>query len=146
MYDYQQQQQQQPGQPYPGQQHPHHHFSQKPGKVQAIAIMALVDGILNVLYGLFLLLFAGIPLALTIVGLCAVPFLFYPIVVGVMGIIYGMKMVEQRPVGAQPHKTLAIMQIVNILFGNLLSLVAGIISLVFYNEEEVQAYYRSLGG
>jgi hypothetical protein len=143
MYDYQQQQQQ-PGQPYPGQQQ--HAPHQKPGKVQAIAIMALVDGILNVLWGLFLLLIFGIPLALTLVGLCVVPFLAYPLVVGVMGIIYGSKMLQERPAGAQPNKVLAIMQIVNILLGNVVSLVVGIISLVFYNEDEVQAYYRSLNG
>lgn len=36
------------------------------------------------------------------------------------------------------------MQIVNVLFLQVLSLVAGILSLIWYNSEEIQAYFARL--
>ncbi len=107
----------------------------KPDKVQAIAIMSLVDGIVNVIYGIVL-----------ISTFCLAPLGLYAIAVAVLGILYASKLMVQRPEPIQPNKTLAIMQIVNILSGNVISLVIGILSLVFYDDPEVRRYYAALNG
>jgi hypothetical protein len=120
-YAYQMQQQAQP--PLP----------RKPDKVQAIAIMSLVDGILNIIWGVVL-----------IFGICTAPLGLYAIVVAVLGLIYASKLMSSYPQGVTQNKTLAVMQIVNIITGNVASLVMGIITLVFYDDPEVYNYYTAL--
>ncbi len=105
----------------------------KPDKVQAIAIMSLVDGILNMIWAVAL-----------IMGICTAPLGVYAAVVGVMAIVYASNLLSSRPRGVEPNKTLAIMQIANIVSGNVISLVIGILALVFYNDPEVEDYYRQV--
>jgi hypothetical protein len=109
----------------------------KPGKVQAIAIMCLVDGILNILWGLGLI----VSLLATIV---CWPIGIYPIVLGILEIIYAAKLLPEPPTTRQPAKYLAIMQICNIIVGDFISLVVGIVSLVFFNDPEVVSYFASV--
>ncbi len=118
--------------------------SQKPGKVQAIAIMTLIDGVLNILYaisfalGLVVGAFGTFGLTL----LC-VPVAVLPLVVGILEIIGSAKLLN-----AQPRKfkvqTIAILEIVNIISLFFPSLIVGILNLVFYNDPEVKAYIDSL--
>ena len=64
----------------------------KPGKVEAIAIMALVDGILNVLWAISLgggLL--GLGLATCGLGCLILPLAAYPLVLAVFEITYAAK-------------------------------------------------------
>ncbi len=138
-YQYQQQQPQPSPQPNPP-QYQQHNLPPKPGKVQAIAILSLIDGILNVMWAPTL----GLGLIASLVGICLAPLAIYPLVVGVFGIIYAAKLLSSHPVGVQPNKTVAILQIVNIITGNVLSLVTGILSLVFYDDPEVEAYYNAI--
>jgi hypothetical protein len=126
------QQQQQPY-AYQMQQQPQQPLPRKPDKVQAIAIMSLVDGILNIIWGVVL-----------IFGICTAPLGLYAIVVAVLGLIYASKLLSSHPQGVTQNKTLAIMQIVNIITGNVASLVMGIITLVFYDDPEVYNYYTAL--
>jgi hypothetical protein len=44
----------------------------------------------------------------------------------------------------KPAQYLAIMQIVNIVCGGVISLVTGILSLVFYNDPQVRAYFAHI--
>jgi hypothetical protein len=44
----------------------------------------------------------------------------------------------------RPAQYLAIMQIVNIITGNVISLAIGIISLVFYSDAKVKAYFDAV--
>jgi hypothetical protein len=113
----------------------------KPGKVQAIAIMCLVDGILNILYGggLTVGFLAGMVTA------CCTPLGLYPIVLGILEIIEATKLLADPIRTDRPARWLAVMQIVNIISGDVISLVVGILSLVFYNEPEVVAYYAAAG-
>jgi hypothetical protein len=116
----------------------------KPGKVQAIAIMTLVDGILNIVWGLFL----GIMLLLLIIPtigiiLCFTPAAIYSIVVGILEIIAGAKLMRTPPRKFKV-KTIAILEIVNIVSLSFPSLVVGILNMVFYNDPETQAYIESL--
>jgi len=114
----------------------------KPGKVQAIAIMCLVDGILNILWGMSL----GGGLLIGMVTACCAPLGAYPIVLGVLEIIYASKLLSASPPrDVKPVQYLAVMQIVNIVTGGVPSLVVGILSLVFYGEAEVKTWYDAVG-
>ena len=107
-----------------------------PGKVQAIAIMTLVGGILAVLF---------------CVGVASLTMFFYipwiySLVLGIMAIIKGSKMLGSNPAPAfASAKTIAIMQIVNIINCDAVNLTLGIITLVFLNDPEVKEHLRSQG-
>lgn len=113
----------------------------KPGKVQAIAIMTLVNGILNILWGLGLT--ASVVLGTFGVGLLCAPVTILPTILGIFEIIGGAKLM-----GTPPRKfnvqTIAILEIVAIIAGDMISLVVGILNLVFYNEPETRHYIDSL--
>lgn len=126
-------------------------FSEKPSKVQAIAIMTLIDGIINCIWGLILAfsLFAG-GLSATIatwgVGFCCMftPFLgLLPLTLGIFEIIYGIKLLGNPPRRFNVQ-TLAILQIINVITLAGWSAVIGILNLVFYNEPEVKVFIDSL--
>lgn len=113
----------------------------KPGKVQAIAIMTLVSGILNVFYGLVLTFLVVVG---TIgIGLLCFPLTIFPTVVGIFEIIAGAKLMANPP-RTFKVKTIAILEIVAIIAGSVPSAVVGILNLVFYNEPEVKDYIDSL--
>jgi hypothetical protein len=112
---------------------PYHGQGEKPGKVQAIAIMTLVGGIFAVLVGLFWVL--------TCVGLL-IPTTYYSFVVGIMAIIKGASLLGDGAYRQTPPKAIAIMQIVNILAGDVVNLGLGIATLVLLGDTEVKAYLR----
>ena len=116
----------------------------KPGKVQAISIMILVDGILNILwsFGVGIGVITG-AVATFGIGLLCAPLAVLPLVVGIIEVIAGAKLLANPPRTVK-IKTIAILEIVNILSGALPSLVVGILNLVFYNEPEVKNYIDSL--
>jgi len=118
-------------------------YIQKPGKVQAIAIMTLINGILNII--------AGISLTVTVVfgtvgfGLLCFPVTILPSVLGIFEVMGGAKLLANPPRKFNVQ-TIAIMEIVAILFAGVPSMVIGILNLVFYNEPEVKAYIDGLPG
>lgn len=115
----------------------------KPGKVQAIAIMNLVDGILNVLWSLGIAVgILSIGLATLGIGCLLLPIAAYPMIVGIFAIISASKLLPNNPTNPEPARTLAIMQIINILTGNVVSLGVGIAALVLYGDPEVEAYFE----
>ena len=101
----------------------------------AIAVMVLVSGILDCLGGVFLL-----------IGIWTIPLGAYSIVLGVLEIIYATKILPVPMKVSQPAKYIAIMQIVNIVSCGVVPLVVGILSLIFYEEAEVQAYFAAQQG
>ncbi|NJM05737.1 zinc ribbon domain-containing protein [Candidatus Gracilibacteria bacterium] len=76
--------------------------------------------------------------------ICAAPLGIYAIVLGVMEIMRATKILPDPVREVNTSRTLPIMQIVNIISGNVLSLVTGILTLVFNDDPEVQAYYRAV--
>lgn len=114
----------------------------KPGKVQSIAILCLIDGILNLLWGLSLTCSA----IASLIGILLLPLTIYPIILGILEIIYASQLLPDAPKVQKPAQYLAIMQIVNIITGDIISVVIGIISLIFYSDTEVQAYFNTLPG
>jgi len=120
----------------------------RPGKLQAIAIMTLVGGILATLFSIFWILY-GLLIALATMGIGCICLIgpIFQLVAGILCIIQGSKLLGKNP---DPHyaktKKTAIMQIICIICFDWINMVLGIINLVFLNDEQVKAYIRSRGG
>jgi hypothetical protein len=108
---------------------------QQPGKVQAIAIMTIVGGCMA-----FMSVFASIGLA----SACCVPILFVPynITLGVLALVKGIQLVNDREGLQSPPTAVAIMMIINIISLDVVNLVMGILILVFLSDPEVKRFYR----
>lgn len=115
---------------------------QKPTLVNVIAWMTLASGIVNLFWGLGL----AITVLMTIVGIVCVPFAILPTVLGIFEIIYATKLLSNPPQPVQPSSTIAILEIVCILAGNIFAVVVGILALVFYNDISVREYFARLNG
>ncbi len=118
---------------------------EKPGKVQAIAIMTLVGGILAIVLAVGWLAYIGlVGLATLGVGLlcCLWPGPYYSLVLGIMATIKGAQLLGKDGHLQPPPKGISIMMIINIVNGDVVNLVLGILNLVFLNDEEVARYYR----
>jgi predicted Zn finger-like uncharacterized protein len=109
---------------------------EKPGKVQAIAIMTLIGGILATL--------TGVAFMATIYGLCW-PGTYYSLVMGIMAIVKASQLLGDRASSQALPSGIAIMQIVNIVNCDFVNLTLGIINLVFLSDREVKAFFRSPG-
>ena len=116
-------------------------YPPKPGKVQAIAIMTLINGILNILWGIGLT--GSVVLGTLGVGLLCAPLTILPLVLGIFEIIGGVKLMGEPPRKFNVQ-TIAILEIVAILAGDGISLIVGILNLVFYNEPPTKQYIDSL--
>tara|TARA_B110000438_G_scaffold282435_1_gene309493 strand:+ start:217 stop:837 length:621 start_codon:yes stop_codon:yes gene_type:complete len=120
----------------------------KPGKLQAMAIMTLVGGIIATISSIIWGIYAAITAIFTLgIGCICLIGPIYQMVAGILCIIQGSKLLGKNPdpCYAKTKKT-AIMQIICIICFDVLNLTLGIISLVFLNDEEVKAYIRSRGG
>lgn len=118
---------------------------ERPGKVQAIAIMTLIGGILAIFGSLVWLAYIGLVGVATIgVGLlcCLWPGPYYGLVMGIMATIKGSQLLGKDAHRLRPPKGIAIMQILNIVNLDLPNCVMGILTLVFLNEPEVRRYFR----
>ena len=121
----------------------------KPGKVQALAIMTLIDGILNIVvigFGWLLGILGGIVgtagLGFFVLICCPIP--IYAIVLGILEIIAATKLLPEPAKTNEFPQYLAIMQIINVISGGMLSIVTGILALVFANDPEVVAYFQTV--
>ncbi len=106
----------------------------KPSHVTGIGIMALVGGIWACL--LFLIIGGGSS------GICCLwPGTYYTLVVGILAIVKGSSVLGSSAYLNRPPTGIAIMMIINIINGDLLNLVLGILILVFCADEEVKSYF-----
>jgi hypothetical protein len=115
---------------------------QKPGMVQAIAIMTLINGVLNILYGLGMT--TAIVLGTLFIGIICAPLTILPVVLGIFEIVYAVKLLANPPQPVNPSQSIAICEIIAVLSGNFISLVVGILALVFYNDATVKAYFARI--
>jgi hypothetical protein len=107
-----------------------------PGKYQAVTIIMLANGIINIILGLSLT-WAAIA---TIIGILCIPITVLPLVLGIFEVVNAANILSNKPVKAERLRTLAIFEIINIIYGNLVSLTAGILNLVFLDSPEVKEY------
>jgi hypothetical protein len=116
--------------------------TQKPNLVNVIAWTTLASGILNLVWGLG----ASAAALATIVGIICTPITILPTILGVFEIIYAAKLLSNPPQAVQPSTTIAILEIVCVLAGNVFAMVVGILALVFYNDQIVKDYFARLNG
>lgn len=83
-------------------------------------------------------------LAGTFFGLLCLPLAGYTLALGILEIVYAAKLLGTPRIGLKPAKYLSVMEVVNIVFANPLSLVVGILSLVFYSDPDVKAFFQQL--
>jgi predicted Zn finger-like uncharacterized protein len=108
---------------------------EKPGKVQAIAVMILVGGILACIWGMGSTLLSGF-------ACCLWPGAYYGFVMGIMAIVKGSNLIGDYAYRLPPPQGIAIMMIINIINGDAVNLTLGILVLVFLSDPEVKAYFR----
>lgn len=109
--------------------------TEKPSQLQTLGILRLISGILNCLIG-FSLLF-------TVVWILPAAF---GIVVGILEIINATKLMASPIRLGKPAKPLAIMEIICIINGSVMSLVVGILALVWYNDPKIKNFFDAQPG
>jgi hypothetical protein len=110
--------------------------------VTGIGVMTLVNGVLNILWALGLT--ATVVFGTVGIGLLCAPITMVPAVLGVFEIVYGAQVLTAPPRPIRPSYALGILEICMILWGNVISLVVGILALVFYGDLRVRAYYATI--
>ncbi|MGQ9528123.1 hypothetical protein [Chloroflexus sp.] len=119
---------------------------QKPKRLQTLSFLCLIDGVVSISFGLFLLSL-----------ICTAPLGVYGIIVGIFEITYALKIIpdpiktDKEKINtiplmqtAKPNKSLAIMQVTNILSLNVFSLIIGLLSLSWINEGAVRSYFNEI--
>ena len=115
-------------------------LNQKPGLFTAIAVMTLTSGIVNLFWGFI----ASLTALGTIIGVVCLPLAILPTILGIFEIIYAAKLLSSQPQPVQPSQSIAIFEIISVLFGNVFSMVVVILNLVFYNDLAVKDYFACL--
>ena len=110
----------------------------KPTLINVIAWTTLASGIVNIIWGIAALS--------TFIGFICAPFSILPIILGICEIIYAAKYLGSSAQPLKPSTNIAVFEIACILFGNVFSMVVGILSLVFYNDTVVKDYFARLNG
>jgi hypothetical protein len=116
----------------------------KPGKVQAIAIMTLVGGILAILASLALATYVIIFGMISFGLLCVfIVFPIYQLTAGIILTVRGAQMLGKNPQAAYSSaKSSAILQIICIICCDVFNLVMGIVSLVNQGDPQARAYMQ----
>lgn len=115
----------------------------QPGKVQAIALMLLIGGIWGVLWAIGMVWgVIGISLATCGLGCIFIVGPIYGLVVGILSIVRGAALMGARPGQEAAPGTLAVLLIISIINLDVVSMILGILILVFLNEPQVRAWYR----
>jgi predicted Zn finger-like uncharacterized protein len=103
----------------------------KPDKVHSIGVMMLISGILGILVFLG---WSGLTC-------CLWPGGYYSLVMGILAIMKGAQLLGDKANQAPAPKWVAILMIINIINGDIPSLVMGIISLQMLGDPEVEQYF-----
>lgn len=114
----------------------------KPGKLQTVAIIWIVDGAMSIVWGAAL----AIGALASIIGIICLPIAVYPLVLGIVEVIYGVKLFGDPVKLTKPPIFVSIMEMVDIAFGDVLGLIAGIVTYALLNDEEVKAYFAQRSG
>lgn len=117
-------------------------YGDSPGLVKTIAVLTLINGIVNIFWGLI----ATVTVTASIVLICLAPLAILPTVLGIFEIIYAAKLLTNPPQPVLPSNTIAVLEILCILTGNVFSMIVGILALIFYNDPQVKEYFARLNG
>jgi hypothetical protein len=114
--------------------------SEKPTLVKTIAILTLINGIVNIFWGLA----ATATVVSTLVLACLAGFAILPTILGIFEIIYAARLLSEPMQPVRPSQTIAILEILCVLTLNVFSMIVGILSLVFLNDPQVKEYFARL--
>lgn len=117
-------------------------FDSKPGLVKTIAVLTLVNGIVNIFWGLV----ATTTVTASVILICLAPLAILPTILGVFEILYALKLLAEPMRPVWPSQTIAILEILCLLTGNFFSMIVGILALVFYNDPQVKDFFARLNG
>jgi len=117
-------------------------YGDSPGLVKTIAVLTLINGIVNIFWGLI----ATVTVTASIILICLAPLAILPTILGIFEIIYAAKLLSNPPQPVQPSNTIAILEILCLLAGNVFSMIVGILALIFYNDPQVKEYFARLNG
>ena len=117
-------------------------YSESPGLVKTIAVLTLINGIVNIFWGLV----ATLTVTASIILICLAPLAILPTILGIFEIIYAAKLLTNPPQPVLPSSTIAVLEILCILTGNVFSTIVGILALIFYNDQQVMEYFARLNG
>jgi hypothetical protein len=78
------------------------------------------------------------------VGIICVPFTVLPAILGTFEILYAVKLLANPPQPVRPSQAIAVLEICAILAGNVVSVVVGIVALVFYGDLSVKTYFARI--
>jgi hypothetical protein len=113
---------------------------QKPVLLTIVAVSTLTSGIVNLFWGFIMSATAfG-----TILGIVCLPLTVLPMVLGIVEIVHAARLLSAQPQPVQPSTAIAVLEVVCVIFGNVFSMIVGILALVFYNDLTVKEYFRWL--
>ena len=115
------------------------HMDQRPGQVNAMGIMTIVSGFINISAGIGYS--AAAVLGTLFIGIVCLPITLIPVVLGVFEVIYGIKVLSDKPVSNTTM--IGAFEIGSILWGNILSAGIGVAVLILNNDPIVEAYFSS---
>lgn len=114
-----------------------------PGKVQAIGILHLIAGLQNTMMAL-LWVFGSLSVLITTFGLgflaCCLPFLYGGL--AVIEVYSGIRHLSSDHTGLRAPTLVGVAEILGILGCGMISVVSGVLTLVFLQDPEVVAYYQ----
>ncbi|MGB7537500.1 MAG: hypothetical protein WBM17_03070 [Anaerolineales bacterium] len=117
--------------------------TQKPDRLTAVAAMTLISGILNLFWsiGIFLAI-AVFGVGTFLIGCICLPLGLYPLALGILEIVYAAKLLR-NPVSPdlKPAYHIAVMEIIDTLFGNVMALIVGVAALIFYNDVAIRRFF-----
>lgn len=118
------------------------HFSpdEKPALVKTIAVLTLVNGIVNIFWGLA----ATATVVSSLVLACLAGFTLLPTILGVFEILFAARLLADPMQPTRPSQSIAILEILCVLIGNVFSMIVGILALVFYNDPQVKEFFVRL--
>lgn len=110
----------------------------KPTLVNVIAWTTLISGIVDLFWGIA----ASHAALATIIGFVCVPITILPTVLGIFEIVYAAKLLGSAMQPIKPSTNIAVLEIACVLFGNVFTMVVGMLALVFYNDTAVRDYFN----
>jgi hypothetical protein len=116
---------------------------QRPDRLTAIAIMTLLSGILNLFWSLVVFLAVLLfGFGTLLLGCICLPLGLYPLGLGILEIVYAVRLLRNHvPPALKPAYHIAVMEVIDTLFGNLPALIVGVLALIFYNDPAVRRFF-----
>ena len=116
-----------------------------PGKLQAVSIIQIVAGCLEILLALFWGVYTLILGVVTMgIGLLLIPLPIILLTVGILSLVSGFKGINKK-ISKKLSFGVAISQMVLLLGCDFLSFAAGLTGVILLTQEDTKAYFRSVG-